>query len=137
MNTTSDNCIFCKIVHKQAPAHIIYEDALFLAILDIHPSSPGHALVIPKEHYRWVWDVPNIGKYFEIVDKIAKAQQKAFGQEMILSKIVGEDIHHAHIWVFPSSQTKGFKDDLEENRKLIIEALKNNSKEFKPTNESY
>ncbi|MEI7463544.1 MAG: HIT domain-containing protein, partial [Candidatus Taylorbacteria bacterium] len=61
------SCIFCKIINKEIPANIIYEDADFLAFLDIRPLSPGHMLVIPKKHYRWVWDVPNVGEYFEVV----------------------------------------------------------------------
>jgi len=118
-----ENCIFCKIVKKEIPAYIVYEDTDFLAFLDIHPQSPGHTLIIPKKHYRWVWDVPNAGAYFEVVKKIALAQQKAFGQEMILSKIVGEDVPHAHIWIFPSDKTRGDKMDFEENRKKILNAL--------------
>jgi len=117
------NCVFCKIVKKEIPAHVVYEDMDFLAFLDIHPQSPGHTLVIPKKHYRWVWDVPNAGTYFEIVKKIALAQQKAFDQEMILSKIVGEDVHHAHVWLFPSDITKGDKMDFGGNKKKIIDNL--------------
>jgi len=97
-----NNCIFCKIANKEIPAHIVYEDDDFLAFLDINPQSPGHVQVVPKKHYRWVWDVENAGKYFEVVQKIAKAQQKAFGTEWILSKIVGDEVGHAHIWIYPA-----------------------------------
>src|SRR5664279_4416932 len=117
------DCIFCKIANKEIPAYIIYEDADFLALLDIHPQSPGHVQVITKKHYRWVWDVPNIGKYFEVVGKIANAQRKAFDNDWVLSKIVGDEITHAHIWVFPSNETKGDKIDFEGNRKKLIEIL--------------
>ncbi|MEI6057390.1 MAG: HIT domain-containing protein [bacterium] len=126
-----DQCIFCKIVRRESPAYVVYEDQHFLAFLSTYPESPGHTLVIPKEHYRWVWDVPNVGAYFEIARIIAHAQQRAFGQEMILSKVVGEDVHHAHIWVFPTINTKGFKDDLEGNKNLIIEAIQENIKDGK------
>ncbi len=119
-----DDCIFCKIVKKEIPGHIVYEDADFLAFLDIRPQSPGHALVIPKTHYRWVWDVPNAGAYFEVVKKIALAQKKAFGTDFILSKVVGEDVHHAHIWVFPSDKAKGNKTDFDGNKKKIADNLK-------------
>jgi len=129
-NNTEQNCIFCKIVAKKIPAHTIYEDANFLAFLDINPISPGHTLVIPKNHYRWVWDIPseenngsNVREYFAITQKIALAQKKAFSQEMILSKIVGEDVPHAHIWVYPSTETKGDKKDFEENKKKLIEVM--------------
>lgn len=115
-----DNCIFCKIVNKEIPAHIVYEDGNFLAFLDINPQSPGHTQVIPKDHYRWVWDVPNTGKYFEVVKKIALAQRKAFNTDFILSRIVGDEVHHAHIWVFPNRDIKGNAKDFEANRNLIL-----------------
>ncbi len=81
------DCIFCKIVNGEIPSNKVYEDEKFLAFLDINPLSPGHTQVIPKEHYRWVWDVPNIGEYFEVVKKIAKAQKKAFNVERVRSQI--------------------------------------------------
>lgn len=118
-----NNCIFCKIIKGEIPAHKVYEDDNFLAFLDIHPSAPGHVQVIPKEHHRWVWDVPNVGEYFEVVRKIAKAQQKAFETDWILSKIVGEDVEHAHIWVYPNWNISGDKMDFETNTKKIIENL--------------
>lgn len=117
------DCIFCKIVNKEIPANIVYEDDDFLAFLDIHPQSPGHAQIIPKKHYRWVWDVPQLGKYFEVVGRIAKAQQKAFNNEWVLSRVVGDEVLHAHIWAFPSNETKGDKMDFAGNAKKIIENL--------------
>ena len=113
-----ESCIFCKIVAKEIPAHIVYEDDHFLAFLDINPRSPGHTQVIPKKHCRWVWQVPNIGEYFEICKKIALAQQKAFNTEMILSRITGEEIFHAHIWVFPA-EAKADPKNFEENAQKI------------------
>ncbi|MEK7179782.1 MAG: HIT domain-containing protein [Patescibacteria group bacterium] len=118
-----ENCIFCKIVSGEISTAKIYEDENFLAFLDIHPQAPGHAQIIPKSHYRWVWDVPNIGEYFEVVRKIAKAQQKAFNTEWILSKIIGDEVPHAHIWVFPSDEAKGDKNDLAANAEKIRENL--------------
>jgi histidine triad (HIT) family protein len=117
------NCVFCKIINKEIPANIVYEDDDFLAFLDIKPQSPGHTLVIPKSHYRWVWDVPNIGSYYEVVKNIALAQKKAFGVDMIVSKVVGEEVHHAHVWVLPDKNTPGNKDNLVDNAEKIRENL--------------
>ena len=115
-----ENCIFCKIVKGEIPADKVYEDEKFLAFLDIHPLSPGHTLVIPKEHYRFVWDVPNAGEYFEVAKKIAKAQQKSFGTDVIWSKIMGDEVYHAHIWIFPhANEAKGDKNDLAGNAEKI------------------
>lgn len=102
---------------------MVYEDNNFIAFLDIRPLSPGHTLVIPKKHYHWVWDVPNIGDYFTVVGKIANAQRRAFGDEKILSKIIGEEVHHAHVWIYPSSEAKGDKNDFDGNKKMIIKKL--------------
>lgn len=118
-----ENCIFCKIVSGEIPAHKVYEDNEFLAFLDIHPQTPGHTQVIPKQHHRWVWDVPNIGKYFEVVQKIALAQRKAFGTDWILSRIIGDEVEHAHIWVFPSDEATGDKNDFAANAEKIRNAL--------------
>ncbi len=118
-----NNCIFCKIVRGEIPSYKVYEDQNFLAFIDINPTSPGHVQVIPKTHYRWVWDVPNVGEYFEVARKIAKAQMKAFNTDWILSKIVGEDVPHAHIWVYPNSNIQAELKDFEGNKNKIIEAL--------------
>jgi histidine triad (HIT) family protein len=117
------DCIFCKIIKGEIPSYKVYEDDNFLAFLDINPKSPGHTQVIPKTHYRWVWEVPNAGDYFEVVKNIAVAQQKAFETDFILSKIVGDEVPHAHIWVFPNDKVKGEKKDLVDNAKKIKEAL--------------
>jgi histidine triad (HIT) family protein len=119
-------------VKGDLPSHRVYEDDNFLAFLDINPESPGHTLVIPKEHYRWVWDVPNAGEYFEVTKKIALAQKKAFNTDLVISRVVGEEVHHAHIWVFPASfnkgefeKTAGDKKDFAGNAEKIKKELQN------------
>lgn len=119
-----ENCIFCKIVKKEIPAHIVYEDEKFLAFLDINPQSPGHTQVIPKDHCRWVWDYENAGAYFEIAKKIALAQRKAFDTDFILSRIMGDEVPHAHIWIFPNRDVMGDKKNFEENRLKIVENIR-------------
>ncbi len=128
--TQGENCIFCKIVAREIPAEIVYEDAGFIAFLDIHPQTPGHVQVIPKKHYRWVWDVPSntsepdsIGAYFTVAQKIAHAQRAIFNTEWILSKTVGDEVHHAHLWVFPSNAAVGDKMDLAGNAEKLRAAL--------------
>jgi len=118
-----NDCIFCKIVTGEIPAHKVYEDDNFLAFLDIRPESPGHTQIIPKQHYSWVWDVPNAGEYFEVAKKIALAQQKAFNTDFVLSKIIGNEVPHAHIWVFPNDKVEGDKKDFETNAQKIKEKL--------------
>jgi histidine triad (HIT) family protein len=118
-----DNCIFCKIIKGEIPAHKVYEDADFLALLDIRPLSPGHTLIIPKQHHRWVWDVPNVGAYFEVARKIALAQKKAFDTDLVLSKVYGEEVPHAHILVYPDKNAAGDANNFEGNAEKIRENL--------------
>jgi histidine triad (HIT) family protein len=96
-----ENCVFCKIAKKEIPCFEVYEDERFFAFLDINPRNPGHTLVIPKEHFRWVWDVPYLGEYFEVVGKIANAIKKATKTDFVVSFIIGEEVPHAHIHLVP------------------------------------
>jgi histidine triad (HIT) family protein len=124
MSDSETDCIFCKIVRREVPAHIVYEDDQFLGFLDIHPQSPGHVQLIPKQHYRWVWDVPEAGVYFEIARKIAKAEQKTFGTDAVFSRIMGDEILHAHIWIFPNpKQAVGDPQNFTENAEKLKKAL--------------
>lgn len=113
-------CIFCKIIKGEIPSAKIYEDGEYLAFLDIKPLSPGHMVVIPKKHYRWVWDVPNVGAYFETTRKIAIAIQKSFGTDTVISKIIGEEVPHAHICLYPEpKEAKGEKTNFAGNAEKI------------------
>ncbi len=97
-----DTCIFCKIVKGEIPAFKIYEDKNFLAFMDVFPRAKGHALVIPKKHYRWVYDVPNFGEYWEVSRKVAKKIQESLQAEFISFLTMGEEVPHAHIHILPN-----------------------------------
>ena len=74
-----DSCIFCKIVRKQALASIVYEDKKVMAFLDIRPLNEGHTLVIPREHYETVYEIPDdlIAHIYKIVKRTAVAVKNA------------------------------------------------------------
>ena len=118
-----NDCIFCKIIKNEIPSIKVYEDDNYLAFLDIRPLNPGHTLVIPKKHLRWVWDDKNIGEYMKVAQKVANAQRKAFQTEQIVSLIFGEEVPHAHIWLVPRLANDGHGESIN---------LKNN-KSFTPT----
>ncbi|MCD6094721.1 HIT domain-containing protein [bacterium] len=101
------DCIFCKIAKGEIPSYKIYEDEKFIAFLDIRPRNPGHTLVIPKQHFRWVWDVPYLGEYFKIVGKVANAIRRAMNTEWVVSLVLGEEVPHAHIWLVPRFEGDG------------------------------
>jgi histidine triad (HIT) family protein len=100
------NCVYCKIIAGKLPCWKIYEDDEFLAFLDIFPWVEGHTLVIPKKHYRWVWDVENVDKYFKVVAKIANHYKKVFDTEFVMSFVYGYDVEHAHIHLLPDARGK-------------------------------
>lgn len=90
------DCVFCKIVAGEVPSYKIYEDAKYLAFLDIFPSAEGHTLVIPKKHVEWVWDYQDLGEYFEVVGKIARHYREV-SSDIVRSNIDGWQVQHAHI----------------------------------------
>lgn len=96
-----DDCIFCKIVKGEIPSYKVYEDKNFLGFLDINPLNPGNSLLIPKEHYRWVVDVPEFGQYFEIAKKIAIKTMPIVGANAVSFLTLGYEVPHAHIRIIP------------------------------------
>lgn len=124
----TDDCIFCKIINQEIPSYKIYEDENFYAFLDVFSMSLGHTLIIPKKHYQYVWDVEEIGTYFEVAKLIANNAQQVSGNKVVYSMIVGEAIPHAHIHILPNEDNT-FSNELLEfftnyKQKHQIEMLK-------------
>ena len=65
-----EECIFCKIINREIPSDIVYEDEAVIAFKDISPQAPVHILVIPKRKKIWIW----YGQIFRDINKIAKEQ---------------------------------------------------------------
>jgi len=115
MNTTIDNCIFCKIIAGQAPAEKIYEDETVVVILSIEPVNFGHSLVIPKEHFVDLIDTPDEVAYH--MAKVAKRVGHALKESLIASAFnvgvnngaaAGQVVFHAHWHVIPRYETDEF-----------------------------
>lgn len=95
-----DNCIFCKIIAGVIPSYKIYEDAEFLAFLDISQFTPGHTLVVPKKHVRFIWDIDNSAAYFALIQKIAD-HYRQLGYKYIDTLSFGRQVPHAHFHLVP------------------------------------
>ncbi len=113
------DCIFCKIVAGKLPSYKVYEDDLFFGLLDIFPRTKGHTLLIPKKHYRWVYDVPEFGEYWLAAKKIADAMKAALEPSFITFVTHGLEVPHAHIHIMPRyhetefvPETKQFPDSV-------------------------
>lgn len=107
-----DECVFCKIAAGILPSYKIYEDSNFLAFLDINPVTDGHTLLVPKQHFDYVWDVTNIGELFTVAQKIALHFRKVTADGLVYSFVHGEGVKHAHLHIMP-------KPVAETNAKII------------------
>jgi histidine triad (HIT) family protein len=104
------DCIFCKIIKGEIPASKVYEDKDYIAFLDLRPVNKGHTLLIPKKHYRWVWDIGAESKeLMAIAGKIANAIKKATGCHLVAMTVVGDEVEHAHLHLIPRFTDDGFK----------------------------
>jgi histidine triad (HIT) family protein len=119
----NEDTIFKKIIDGKIPCHKIYEDENFLVFLDAFPKNPGHTLVIPKQETLWVWDIDLYNEYFKLVRKIARAQQRAFGVDMILMLVHGDEVPHAHVHLRPQIENDGSEQYFEKNAEKIISKL--------------
>ena len=102
------DCIFCKIIDREIPSKIVFESNLNLAFLDIFPISRGHTIVIPKNHYVNLEDIPDdkLSELFKSVKKIATIihnKLKIDGYNILQNnyKAAGQDINHIHVHIIP------------------------------------
>jgi len=98
-------CIFCKIVKEEIPSYKLFDNESFFVFLDIRPLNKGHCLVIPKKHYRWVWDVEE--EYSKVVNIMANVLKKAFEIDYVQSVVMGDEVPHAHIHLIPRFENDG------------------------------
>ncbi len=103
-----EECIFCKIVNNGIPSYKVYEDDIVLAFLDVHPMAKGHTLVIPKKHYKDIFDIDGavLSRVGSACQKIAKSMKENLGVDGInLYHASGVDaeqtVFHAHIHIIP------------------------------------
>ena len=96
--------IFEKIVAREIPADIIHEDDTTLAFLDINPVQHGHLLVITKEPYPWIQDVPDdeVAHAFVVAKNLIPKLNTATGCDYVRVSVVGKDVPHFHIHLIPA-----------------------------------
>ena len=109
-----NNCIFCKIVNKEIPATVLYEDDDVLVFMDIRPIIKGHALVIPKKHYDPVTETPDeiLTKLHLTAKRIAQAQMNGLAADGVNimqnnGKAAGQEVLHIHVHVIPRFDEDG------------------------------
>ena len=104
----NEDCIFCKIAKKEIPSKIVFENDLNLVFLDISPISKGHMIVIPKNHYITLEDIPEyeLSELYKVVKKIAvlihnKLQIDGYNILQNNFTAAGQVIKHFHVHIIP------------------------------------
>ena len=120
-----EDCIFCKIAGGEIPSNTIYENSEFKVIMDIAPASKGHVLIIPKEHFKDIYEIDAItaGKLFQLATVVLQNN----------GLIAGQTVYHFHMHLIPRYEgddvTIGWKEhstediDMEQLRQDIKKAL--------------
>lgn len=102
MNDASDS-VFTKIIRGEIPSHKIYEDGRTLAFLDIHPSQPGHTLVVPKKQIEFIWDLEleDYQALMMTVQQVGRRLREVLHVPYVGVKVVGEEVPHSHVHIVP------------------------------------
>lgn len=103
-----DDCIFCKLANGIFETNTYYEDEDFRVIFDVNPATKGHVLVLPKEHYANVYEMPDelIAKAYQVAKQVAEELKDITGCEGINilqnnGEAAGQTVFHFHIHVIP------------------------------------
>ena len=110
----SDDCVFCRIIAGEVPAHMVLDGDEFVAFLDARPVFKGHVLVVPRRHYVTLADlpVPVVGPLFERVRLVSAALPVALGADgtfVALNNVVSQSVPHLHVHVVPRSRKDGLR----------------------------
>jgi histidine triad (HIT) family protein len=110
----SQACAFCRIIRGEGQAAIVFEDGLSVAFLDRRPLFPGHCLLVPKEHYETLSDLPAalVGPLFQNAQLLERAIEEglaADGTFVALNNRVSQSVPHVHIHLVPRHHGDGLK----------------------------
>lgn len=127
-----ESCIFCKIIKKEIPSRLVYEDEHALAFLDVSPVNVGHTLVVPKKHFETIdqMDKIELDKLSETILKISEGiMHVADGLNIMQNnkEVAGQIVPHLHFHLIPRYKGDGYmfnwkKDDgvtKEENEEFL------------------
>ena len=138
-----EDCIFCKIIKGEIPSFRVFENDKVFCFLDINPLTKGHVLVIPKNHYKDIFDISegDLKEIISIAKELAVTIKEKLGAEGVnlvnaSGEMAEQSVFHFHLHVVPRYkddglemnkwwQSKNYKADFEE-LKILAEKLKNN-----------
>jgi histidine triad (HIT) family protein len=103
-----ENCIFCKIANGEIPSRTLYEDNDFRVIMDLNPATKGHALILPKEHFKNLYEISDetASKVLPLAKKMATLMTEKLGCDGFNliqnnNEIAGQSVFHFHMHLIP------------------------------------
>jgi histidine triad (HIT) family protein len=115
MTKTPAHCPFCDLIHGAAEVSVCYEDEKAIAFMDIQPVNDGHVLVVPREHYERIEDVPSdVGRHlYDVLMQLIPVIQdvtSVHDMNVIVNSgaAAGQDVFHYHLHVIPRREGDGF-----------------------------
>jgi histidine triad (HIT) family protein len=108
------DCLFCRIAAGEEDAVLVLDEPHALAFLDHRPLFHGHCLLIPREHYETLADLPapEVGPYFQAVQRLTRAVVLAMGAQgsfVALNNVVSQSVPHLHVHVVPRRRKDGLR----------------------------
>lgn len=135
---TKDDCIFCKIANGEIPSSTLYEDDDFRVFLDLAPASKGHALIVPKEHFDNLYELPDetASKALVLAKKMITKMTKAlecdgFNVVQNNNECAGQTVFHFHMHLIPryNGDEVGITwkqgENTDEERSEIVDRVRN------------
>ena len=110
----SETCAFCQIIRSKEKAYIVFEDDISLAFLDSRPLFPGHCLLVPRDHYETLADLPAslVGPLFQNAQLLERAIEEglqADGTFVAINNRVSQSVPHMHIHLVPRHRNDGLR----------------------------
>jgi histidine triad (HIT) family protein len=108
------SCLFCGIVKNEQSASVVFHDDISIAFLDHRPLFPGHCLLLPKNHFETLSDLPPdlVGPFFKNVQLLARAVELAVAAEgsfVAMNNRVSQSVPHLHVHIVPRRKKDGLK----------------------------
>lgn len=122
----ADSCKFCNIIKRIDDPSRVFEDNISVGILDHRPLFPGHVLLLPREHYITIGDLPEylIKPFFANVQLLSKAVEKAMdaqGTFVAMNNRVSQSIPHLHVHIVPRNRGDGLRGFFWPRQKYLTE----------------
>lgn len=110
------DCIFCKLAGGEIPSATIYENSDFRVFMDVAPANRGHVLIVPKEHFKDIFDIDAMtaGKLFSLATEVARAMKSVLdcdGMNLVQNNgtVAGQTVFHFHLHLIPRYANDGVK----------------------------